>query len=272
MIDHLSPSGLGTWRDCNRKWWFAYISDLPKAPPSVDMLVGTITHAALEILFDPEVESPAKLATVASIAWEAHVDEFPEGTDLLAAKRRVWEALNLLHDWWWGDDVYATELEVRGTVETSERNEATFLGYADLVTRNALGALNVRDAKTGKPPTHGPWFADKLSEKLLQVRLYGVFIPPQEGLPVDAMYLDFSGTGRVETHWTRSTEGALEVFCEAWDDMEIASEDKEYAAPNPGPLCGWCDFVEHCPEGQRAVHERDALNKNIGPARERLGL
>ncbi|WP_407674419.1 RecB family exonuclease [Nonomuraea glycinis] len=33
-------------------------------------------------------------------------------------------------------------------------------------------------------------------------------------------------------------------------------------APNPGPLCGWCDFRRHCPEGQAAAPDRrpwDAL-------------
>ncbi|MFD1543635.1 RecB family exonuclease [Nonomuraea guangzhouensis] len=27
-------------------------------------------------------------------------------------------------------------------------------------------------------------------------------------------------------------------------------------APNPGPICGWCDFRRHCPEGQAAAPER----------------
>ena len=270
MIHHLSPSGLATWRDCNLKWWFAYCSDIPKAPASVDMLVGSMTHRALEAMFGEEQETNHVLA--ARVGWAEYADQLPEGTDLADTKQRVWEALVLLHEWWSDADVYAAELEVEGTAPTPAGNEATFKGCVDLVERTALGSLRVRDAKTGAPPSPGRWFRERITDKLLQVQLYGIFVEMQEGLPVDSMHLDFTGTGRVETHSIRNKAGALEVWAEAWDDMTIASEDREYAAPNPGPLCGWCDFIAHCPEGQVAVRERDALNKNIGPAREVLGL
>lgn len=271
MIEHLSPSGLATWRDCNLKWWFTYASDLPKAPPSVDMLVGTMTHAALELLFSPS-DDPTDPSGAAAAAWADHAHLLPAGTDEIAVKHRVWKSLNLLWEWWRVLDVYASELEVSGTVETPGGSEAKFFGFADLVARSATGALAVRDAKTGKPPERGPWFRERIMDKLLQVQLYGIFVEAQEGLPVDAMHLDFTGTGRVETHSIRSREGVLEVWVEAWDDMEVAFEDKELAEPNPGPLCGWCDFVAHCPAGIAAVRERDALNKSVGPAREVLGL
>jgi putative RecB family exonuclease len=36
----------------------------------------------------------------------------------------------------------------------------------------------------------------------------------------------------------------------------ISSELDAVFAPNPGPICGWCDFRRHCPEGMAAAPER----------------
>nr|WP_157249664.1 PD-(D/E)XK nuclease family protein [Nonomuraea typhae] len=36
----------------------------------------------------------------------------------------------------------------------------------------------------------------------------------------------------------------------------VTAELDEVFAPNPGPICGWCDFRRHCPEGQAAAAER----------------
>lgn len=216
-FEHLSPSGLDTWNQCGAKWWFTYMTDLPKAPPSVDMLVGSMTHRALEVVFGGD--EPIGLDEAARVGWAEFSPLLPDDADPSDVKHRVWDSLTILYGWWWGEDVYACELEVRATVETPAGREAKFLGYADLVTRGATGALAVRDAKTGKPPSPGPWFREQLAKKLLQVQLYGVFIPAQEGLPVDSMHLDFTGNGRVETYSVRNANGVLAEFMEAWDDI-----------------------------------------------------
>ncbi|MFI6296322.1 RecB family exonuclease [Nonomuraea sp. NPDC050790] len=36
----------------------------------------------------------------------------------------------------------------------------------------------------------------------------------------------------------------------------VTAELDDLFAPNPGPICGWCDFRRHCPEGQAAAQER----------------
>lgn len=43
---------------------------------------------------------------------------------------------------------------------------------------------------------------------------------------------------------------------------QVPAELDALLAPDPGPICGWCDFRRHCPEGQAAASERrpwDAL-------------
>ncbi|TLF71637.1 recombinase RecB, partial [Nonomuraea sp. KC401] len=36
----------------------------------------------------------------------------------------------------------------------------------------------------------------------------------------------------------------------------VPPEVDELFAPTPGPICSWCDFRRHCPEGQAAGPER----------------
>ncbi|MBB5081009.1 RecB family exonuclease [Nonomuraea endophytica] len=36
----------------------------------------------------------------------------------------------------------------------------------------------------------------------------------------------------------------------------VSAELDDLFAPSPGPICGWCDFRRHCPEGQAAAQDR----------------
>ena len=40
-----------------------------------------------------------------------------------------------------------------------------------------------------------------------------------------------------------------------WDELLRRTETGEFP-PEPGPLCGWCAFVRHCPEGLAEVERR----------------
>ena len=65
-----------------------------------------------------------------------------------------------------------------------------------------------------------------------------------------------------------------------WDDIGTARAAGE-AEATPGPLCGWCPFVDVCVEGQSECHRRwNERNQHTGgrrlrddaPAVEVLGL
>ena len=36
----------------------------------------------------------------------------------------------------------------------------------------------------------------------------------------------------------------------------LRDERDEAFPPRPGPMCGWCDFAQHCPEGKAASAPR----------------
>jgi RecB family exonuclease len=50
-----------------------------------------------------------------------------------------------------------------------------------------------------------------------------------------------------------------------------ASGDPAHFPPRPGPMCGWCDFSAHCPEG-RAACAPHASWAGLAPELEPSGL
>ncbi|HEY6739833.1 MAG TPA: recombinase RecB, partial [Actinopolymorphaceae bacterium] len=41
----------------------------------------------------------------------------------------------------------------------------------------------------------------------------------------------------------------------AYADLDSAGREERFP-PRPGPLCQWCDFAQHCPEGRAAYPTR----------------
>jgi len=74
MIDHISPSQLGTWRRCPKQWEYRYIEGI-KSPPSGSLVLGGAYHKALEASFrhklEHEEDAPIELAhDTFSQEWE----------------------------------------------------------------------------------------------------------------------------------------------------------------------------------------------------------
>jgi putative RecB family exonuclease len=185
----------------------------------------------------------------------------------------------------------ARELEVQ-----VELAGVPFRGFIDLVERHADGdAVVVTDYKTGAPPVRGkPWSADQEREKLWQPQWYAAALAELgEHVPVEARLLYFTAadarrhagfetrTGVLSVEVTDHTldEARVELR-RRWDDIATARERGE-AEATPGPLCGWCPFVNLCAEGQSECHRRwNERNQHTGgrrlrddaPAVELLGL
>ncbi len=65
----------------------------------------------------------------------------------------------------------------------------------------------------------------------------------------------------------KSMADARTVLRETWDGMHTDFESGQWEA-KPQPLCGWCDAIEHCPEGlaaTRLAYKKGRL-KNTAPA------
>ncbi|GAA3682667.1 hypothetical protein GCM10022224_053910 [Nonomuraea antimicrobica] len=60
------------------------------------------------------------------------------------------------------------------------------------------------------------------------------------------------GAGERQAEGARRAGGERQLAGPA----QVPAEIDELFAPSPGPICSWCDFRRHCPEGQAAGPER----------------
>lgn len=131
-------------------------------------------------------------------------------------------------------------------------------------------AVVITDYKTGRPPEQGkPWSDERIADKLLQPQWYAAALAELgEHRPVRARLLFFGATDAAGGPGFElfATELGVDVDDEAlaparaelrrrWDDIQHAL-DAGVAAAEPGPLCGWCPYVELCEEGAAECRRR----------------
>jgi CRISPR/Cas system-associated exonuclease Cas4 (RecB family) len=154
---------------------------------------------------------------------------------------------------------------------SAEWGEIPFTGKVDLVAVHD-GLTYVIDLKTGAPPTPGPWFAKELRAKMLQPALYAAALE-DEGISVDHWGLLFAPhNGPSKLHLDEPATSWVDAVLQHQQAAEDIIHTREEPHPSTSALCGWCPYVDRCPEGEVAVRERWRLNKSVGPAREVLGL
>ncbi len=265
---YLSPSSASSFRECARRWKFRYVDRLPD-PPGEAAVTGTFAHMVLERLMQEPVENRTverakKLARELWPTMEASSDY--QGLELderggLDFRINGWKAIEGL---WELEDprevrVAATEQDVRVEV-----NKVPFRGIIDRVDETDEG-LVVTDYKSGKAPSER--FS---SNYVTQMLLYAAALTEAEGSkPVKAQLL-YLGQKVVEVEITdENLDEATTELRATWLAILDSCISQEFSA-TVGPLCGWCPFVAHCPEGTDHVLERDAAGKlrADAPARE----
>ena len=244
----LSPSGASTFEQCPRRWRFRYVERLPE-PPGVEALAGTFTHRVLELLMQksPSVRSKDEARRIARAVWpelaggEDYRDLELTGDEAREFRWRAWRAIEGL---WHLENPAAVEVEATEEQMSVTLGDVPFRGVVDRLEREDDG-LVVSDYKSGRAPAarHAP-------ERLQQVLLYAAAVAEQTGeQPVRAQLL-YLGQRIVATEVTPVEIGdAVDRLESTWNAIADACELEDFAA-RPGPLCGYCAYVEHCPEGQ----------------------
>ena len=244
----LSPSGASTFEQCPRRWRFRYVERLPE-PPGVEALVGTFAHRVLELLMQeaPSRRSKEEAKRTARAVWpELAGGEDYRGLELSDDEAREfrWRAWRAMEGLWHLEDPAQVEVEATEEQVSVTLGEVPFRGVVDRLEREDDG-LVVSDYKSGRAPTarHAP-------ERLQQVLLYAAAIAEQTGeQPVRAQLL-YLGQRVVATAVTSvEISDAVGRLESTWSAIADACDVDDFAA-RPGPLCGYCAYAEHCPEGQ----------------------
>ena len=260
----LSASSAGTFRNCNRRWKLRYIENLPD-PPGEAQLLGSFVHKALEDLLElpageRTLEKVRQICTDNWDATKANADFVALGYDDNAKvlfKTKAWDFIQGYFKMFDPTevDVVSREQRLRAKLGT-ETGEVPFGGIVDLLERTQDG-LCVTDYKTGKAPNSR--FVD---ESLAQVWLYAAALISQ-GEPITSVQLAYIGNGaekKGQAIVREMDEGAMAKAVnqhgQTWLDVHAAIDSGNFP-PKPGPLCGWCPYREHCPEGQAEYKRRN---------------
>ena len=269
---YLSPSSSSLFDQCALKWKFRYVDHLPD-PPGEAALLGTFAHEVLEFLLqeNPGNRTKEKAKELASGFWPKVVKD-PDFLALELDDQEIhefkWKSWNAIEGLWALEDpskvkVQDTERDVRVTLEG-----VPFRGVVDRLDEEE-GALIVADYKSGKAPKKR-----YAGDKVHQVLLYAAAIREIEvNLPSKARLL-FLGQEVIETEVTDATlKEPVEKLQKIWSEINTACELNDFPA-STGPLCAWCPFVSHCPDGEEEVRQR-VRNKRVrhdAPALAALGL
>ncbi len=251
---YLSPSSAGMFRQCPRKWKHRYVDRLPD-PPGEPALVGTFAHRVLELLLQmpPEQRTKDRAKTLAREVWpeiETDADFNNLGLTADAAREFRWRSWLAIEGLWHLEDpatvtVEATEQDVQVTI-----GGVPFRGIIDRVDVEPDGLI-IADYKSGKAPSQR-FAADKLD----QVLLYAAALSELSGIQPAKARLLYLNQRIIEVEVTAENLGEVTTeLQDTWKQLHQALESDEFET-STGPLCAWCPFIEHCPDGQAEVEIR----------------
>ena len=242
------------FRQCARRWKFRYVDKLAD-PPGEGAVAGTFAHRVLEELLalDPAERTLESARALASAEWaETTTDEDFEalGLDADGVRNFKWAAWRAIEGLWDLEDPKTVDIVATETKVATEIGGVPFIGYIDRVEADS-GGLVVSDYKSGRAP--GRKFAEG---RLEQVLLYAAALAEIHGTAPVRARLMYLGQRIDEVEVT--PDALAEVtrrLSETWEELQGCAATGDFP-PRPGPLCGWCAFVSHCPEGLAEVERR----------------
>lgn len=250
-----SPSKLLAFVDCPRRYRFQYL-DRPspeRRRQRAHTSVGTAVHNALRDYWDLPERTPAAATGLVDTAW---IDSGFRDRE----QSRQWRTTmrGAVRAYLEGVDPDSQPVGIERTVSfVSEDMRVT--GRIDRLD-DRDGELVVVDYKTSRVPS-----TDDDARTSLPMALYAAAVWKMFRRRTLRVELHHVPTGQVGAHQhtpeslSRKVEQARSIAHDARradaDFGEHGAESQMFP-PVTGPLCSWCDFRAHCPEGQRAGPEK----------------
>lgn len=237
-----SPSKLGVWRQCPRRYRFRYIERLPTIPRPWFSFGGSV-HAALKEIFNvrPENRSIEMLERFLAQSWErkgySSAEEEAEYRERAVTALRRYAAEE--PDFKTAPRPRALEFMVEAKFD-----DVVLMGKVDRIDDSPDG-LVVIDYKTGRsrPP--------EKARGDTAFTMYAMLVYHRFKVAPAALEWRYVETGdRVVTQ--REPEAFDRVRAEVLAEVARIRAEAEFP-PTPGPWCALCDYLERCPEGRAAA-------------------
>jgi RecB family exonuclease len=270
-----TPTRLSAWLDCPRRYRMSYLDRPPpsKGAPWAHNSLGASVHNALAGWW----RLPLDLRTVAAAGRLVDRGWIDEGfADQAQSARYRERAAAMVEGYVAGLDPADEPVGIERTVATRTGTIAVSGRIDRLDARPAAAGteLVVVDYKTGR---HLLTVDDARSSMALA--LYALAAGRALRRPCHRVELHHLPTGQVLA-WSHTDESLARHLRRAEAVAEeCASADEQMRAglpagrydqvfpPRPGPACGWCDYLRHCPEGAAAATPRRPWD-GLGAAQE----
>jgi RecB family exonuclease len=252
-----TPSRLATWLDCPRRYRFVYVDrpTPPKGAPWAHNSLGATVHSALAAWWDrPVTDRTSERA--GALVREKWIDLGFRDDEQSALWRE--RAATMVSNYVGELDPHREPIGIERTV--AMRTERLALsGRIDRLDRRG-DELVVVDYKTGR---HVLTTDDARGSMALAVyALAAARTLRTRCVSVELHHLpsgDVIKWEHTDATLARHLERAEDIASEAAAAQAIATQtepDDSSFPPRPGPMCGWCDFAAHCPEGRAAAQPR----------------
>nr|WP_239075310.1 PD-(D/E)XK nuclease family protein [Planosporangium flavigriseum] len=248
-----TPSRLGTYEDCPRRYRYAYV-DRPsprKGPPWAHNSLGSSVHNALKNWYAlPGAErAPAVLPKLLRATWvrEGYRDEAQE-------QQAFQRALGWLEAYVAGLDPHVDPVGVERTV-AAKTDLLALSGRVDRIDQVG-DELVIVDYKTGR--------SDLTTDDARGSRALALYAYAAERLfrrrcrKVELHHLPTGTVAAAEhteeslaRHLRRAEQTAQDAI-DAEAAVAAGADPDEAFPPMPGALCSWCDFRRACPAGASA--------------------
>lgn len=245
----LSFSRIDSYRNCPRKFRYAYIDRLPGVP-GPHLSFGSSIHGALEAFYDrklPECPSEEDLLGFLYESWDSSgFRELPRD-EQLAFYRHAQDVLRRFHRR--AAPHYALPAATEAWFELPIEYEAVVVGSIDRVDVDDDGRFHVVDYKTNRKVKDRARVAGSL-----QLAIYALATRHLFGALPATVSLDFVVPGvPVEVPIDDiDLDGARQTILETAEAVRAGRFE-----PTPNPLCDWCDFRDVCPawpdDGRRGL-------------------
>lgn len=246
-----SPSKLDVYKNCARRYRYRYVDKISRRRKTPETVVGTAVHAAFEELY--QLVSGGKvpaLAEVRAFYAKALAEEWDETVRLKDARftKEDWtkvggdcvELYYQAHAPFNEDRTIAVEKRV-GFSLTVEENEYRIEGFVDRLSLAPDGTFEIHDYKTAKTlPNQEHADAD------WQLALYEIAVrrewPDAKAVRLRWHYVRHGAT----LTSVRDAAARERLLDDVAKTVAAIKHDHEFA-PNPGPLCDWCEYRDLCP-------------------------
>lgn len=246
---YLSPSSIGTFRECPMKFKFSRIDRIVE-PPTWATHLGTFVHEVLENFYQLGADQRT-VDSVRAVAadcwktndWETKVNELanPQGT-IVDFKKSAFECMTNL---WHLEDPTSTELDGMEHEVLAEVDGVAMKGFIDRFVFDSDGTVIISDYKTGKVPN--PRFTNE-DDKFFQLITYALMLQEadqEETSRVQLLYLKAKQKHEVAVTPVKLNI-ARGVIVETKEMVDASCSTGDFAT-NVTRLCDWCYFKPQCP-------------------------